>query len=397
MSSCPAISTSLSRPTPFGSGINSRGYSAGKYRFGFNGKEEDGETVADAYDFGARIYDARLGRWLAVDPYFKLYPKWSPFEFALNIPTIIIDYDGRDLFVMVPGLKGDVNSNNTAMDFCNILSSGFDGLVKVTLEKNPVPVLTASGTTAANVYMVKMEVDNDAIKKAAIARLSPEDATNEAKVKAEEDNIRKSLMSNPNYKGLDAIINKPIINEKGKTVNQVMILEKDISFARIAAGHTPMALDMQDISGAGFVNGKNFSFALMMHEIAEEYGYITGYHRKDATKKKWGGIKDPYPPNHFDYGLNAQSIALGVDFSINDEWKERDGGVETGNGYISVTTYKKKLKNGKEYYDKQQYRINYTNQIFSNVIKYGESREITKSQFLKDQNNEFKRVKEGRR
>ena len=67
------ITTRLLKSTPFGSDIKTRGYSAGKYRFGFNGKEEDGETVADAYDFGARIYDARLGRWLAVDPCLNLY------------------------------------------------------------------------------------------------------------------------------------------------------------------------------------------------------------------------------------------------------------------------------------------------------------------------------------
>ena len=97
MSSWPAIPTSLPQPTPFGSGINTRGYSAGKYRFGFNGKEEDGETVADAYEFGARIYDARLGRWLAVDPLFKKHSAFSAFNYCLNIPVFYRDGDGRDI------------------------------------------------------------------------------------------------------------------------------------------------------------------------------------------------------------------------------------------------------------------------------------------------------------
>lgn len=36
-------------------------------RYGFNGKEKDFETANDDYDFGARIYDGRLGRWLSLD------------------------------------------------------------------------------------------------------------------------------------------------------------------------------------------------------------------------------------------------------------------------------------------------------------------------------------------
>ncbi len=42
----------------------------GKYRYGFNGKEKDKDIAPDNYEFGARIYDARLGRWMAVDPHF---------------------------------------------------------------------------------------------------------------------------------------------------------------------------------------------------------------------------------------------------------------------------------------------------------------------------------------
>lgn len=62
MSSWPAIPTSLPRPTPLGSDIKTRGYSAKKYRFGFNGKELDGEAEADTYDFGVSIYDAKSGK-----------------------------------------------------------------------------------------------------------------------------------------------------------------------------------------------------------------------------------------------------------------------------------------------------------------------------------------------
>ncbi len=91
------ITTRISDPTPFGSDIKTREFSAIKYRFGFNGKELDGETATDVYDFGARLYDARLGSWLAVDPLASKYPHLSPNVFVLNNPIMFIDPDGADV------------------------------------------------------------------------------------------------------------------------------------------------------------------------------------------------------------------------------------------------------------------------------------------------------------
>ena len=55
-------------------------------RYGFNGKEKDDEvTGSDGtdYDYGMRMYDARLGRFMSVDPLTKKYPTLSPYQFAL--------------------------------------------------------------------------------------------------------------------------------------------------------------------------------------------------------------------------------------------------------------------------------------------------------------------------
>ncbi|MBK7682325.1 MAG: RHS repeat-associated core domain-containing protein [Bacteroidetes bacterium] len=67
------------------------------YRFGFNGKENDNEVkgVGNSLDFGARIYDSRLGRWLIVDPLTKKYPDISPYAYAANNPIFFIDPDGE--------------------------------------------------------------------------------------------------------------------------------------------------------------------------------------------------------------------------------------------------------------------------------------------------------------
>jgi RHS repeat-associated protein len=73
------------------------------YRFAFNGKEADNETYGDcnSYDFGARIYDARLGRWLSTDRFESKYPFLSPFSFAANNPISIVDIGGDSLYILI--------------------------------------------------------------------------------------------------------------------------------------------------------------------------------------------------------------------------------------------------------------------------------------------------------
>ena len=79
------------------------------YRFGFNGMEKVDEVSGsgNAYDFGARIYDSRLGRWMSVDPLQKKYPSLSPYNFVANSPILFIDPDGRviDLGNLTPEQK----------------------------------------------------------------------------------------------------------------------------------------------------------------------------------------------------------------------------------------------------------------------------------------------------
>jgi RHS repeat-associated protein len=77
--------------------MNGRSFSNENYRFGFNGKERDNETFNDAYDFGARILDTRLGRWLSVDPLQAKFVSLSPYNFVANSPLIFIDPDGKDI------------------------------------------------------------------------------------------------------------------------------------------------------------------------------------------------------------------------------------------------------------------------------------------------------------
>lgn len=59
------------------------------------------DPVAFAYDFGARMYDARLGRWLSLDPLQAKYPHMSPYNFCANNPIIFKDVDGKDYQIVI--------------------------------------------------------------------------------------------------------------------------------------------------------------------------------------------------------------------------------------------------------------------------------------------------------
>ncbi len=82
---------------PFGSVLYGRNFSAPSYRYAFNGKEKDDEIegAGDSYDYGARMYEARLGRFLTVDPQYGLFPDFSPYAMALDNPIYLIDKNGQ--------------------------------------------------------------------------------------------------------------------------------------------------------------------------------------------------------------------------------------------------------------------------------------------------------------
>ena len=70
---------------------------ASGYRYGFNGKEKDKDMNSlTAYDYGFRIYNPAIGRFLSVDPLANEYPWNSTYAFAENDPINFIDLDGLE-------------------------------------------------------------------------------------------------------------------------------------------------------------------------------------------------------------------------------------------------------------------------------------------------------------
>jgi RHS repeat-associated protein len=98
-----------------------RGFSSAAYRYGFNGKEKETDGTADNYDFGARIYNGRLGRWLSVDPEAITYTSNSTYHFCNNQPITAVDKNGCNFeftitnnVIEIKALIFSVNAETTA-------------------------------------------------------------------------------------------------------------------------------------------------------------------------------------------------------------------------------------------------------------------------------------------
>ena len=68
---------------------------AGRYKYRYNGKEWQDDLGLNWYDYGARSYDAAVGRWFVVDPLAEKYYGMTPYNYGENDPIRHIDIDGK--------------------------------------------------------------------------------------------------------------------------------------------------------------------------------------------------------------------------------------------------------------------------------------------------------------
>ena len=90
---------------PYG-GIMAESTNESVQRYKYNGKELDRMHGLDWYDYGARYYDAAIGRWFNSDPLAEKIPSISLYAYCMDNPIIAYDPNGMETHVIS-------NSNGT--------------------------------------------------------------------------------------------------------------------------------------------------------------------------------------------------------------------------------------------------------------------------------------------
>lgn len=70
------------------------------HKFQYNGKEKQQELGLEWMDYGARMYDAQIGRWHEVDVEAEIYEDFTPYSYVGNNPINALDPDGRNIYLL---------------------------------------------------------------------------------------------------------------------------------------------------------------------------------------------------------------------------------------------------------------------------------------------------------
>ncbi|MEO1022911.1 MAG: RHS repeat-associated core domain-containing protein [Bacteroidota bacterium] len=102
---------------------------------GFTGKERDDET--GLHYFGARYYNAALGRWSVIDPKAHHFPEWSPYNAMLDDPINNIDPDGEFVLNLISKIvAGDIDNVHDV--FRTIYTGSITDPINMTRAVNPI-------------------------------------------------------------------------------------------------------------------------------------------------------------------------------------------------------------------------------------------------------------------
>ncbi|MDD4727448.1 MAG: M91 family zinc metallopeptidase [Dysgonamonadaceae bacterium] len=134
---------------PFG-GLFGEGLQTSNQPYKYNGKELDRFEGLDLFDYGARHYDAAVGRWGTIDRFAEKYASLTPYHYAANNPIYYIDVNGDSLWIThntgFLGLGGKQTLLYENGSLYNKDGSSYTGKVKGFLSKSVNALNTISGT-----------------------------------------------------------------------------------------------------------------------------------------------------------------------------------------------------------------------------------------------------------
>jgi RHS repeat-associated protein len=128
-------------------------------RYFFQGQEMDDEVKGEgnSYDFGARMLDPRLGRWLSIDPKAAKFVSESPYIFVGNNPIIFIDPSGEEKIIVIGG--GDKEGKDL-MKFINSGLLKLSSLIKKDSKETITLIITDIYLQKAHKESIQKTVNN---------------------------------------------------------------------------------------------------------------------------------------------------------------------------------------------------------------------------------------------
>jgi len=114
---------------PLGMLLPNRHEDAKEYRYGFNGMEKDDEVSGEgnSYNFGARMYNPIVGKFLSLDKISDIYTGISDYVFVGNNPISRIDIDGN-IWVDPQGRPIVTDNGTTSENAVPIYSTAHAGM-----------------------------------------------------------------------------------------------------------------------------------------------------------------------------------------------------------------------------------------------------------------------------
>ncbi len=247
--------------SPFGSSLPSRAWSdvSRVYRYGFNGKEKDAEGMgggSSTYDYGFRIYNPNLGKFLSVDPLTGSYPWYTPYQFAGNKPIWAIDIDGLE--------EKPVNNGPTSLQFqfygntSPVFNEHFKAAL-VILEKSTIfnnnKTQIFNTLKIQNIYIQQKIVDpnNPKTSKASSGVFNLEGGSKAGAIRLPDSDVNKmalsiayesrNIVSNDKYNNVNSNV---LILTKDEFVNNYFSIESE---AQIEFFETAIELNLISESG----------------------------------------------------------------------------------------------------------------------------------------------------